>query len=534
MIFILRFLLFSFFSMLVAFVQAQSNREVFIDARKNFTKAEISEDTLHLVQSQIQLGDYFLGIGEFEMAIEHYENAETWYSSKNQDSLAQLYSSIGHAYTQLADTSLSHSYLQKALAILEKSNNPKALASTYGKIGHYFEKKSDYQQALNFQEKALSIYTTIHDTLGIGIIYENIGSIYEDRGEFQKAKTFFLKSEEIFSKKKMYFDLANIYNNIGDIHRKTGNYGLGIQYTHKALALSRKHQIKNLEKSAYRDLAKAYGLQGLTDSSLIYLEKAYQLTDELYSEEKAVQAAKHRVIFETERNEQTLVRRNNEFKLLEKQHSLSQTLQWTFLSALFIIGAIAIYTFRLQRQRIRNNHLIIKQKEALHQERLRSATIEEERLKVELDNKTLRERYLNEQLDLRSNELTSLTLKIVSKNKLLNELREQIKSPPSEDKEMELHDIIERHLRIDKNWESFLDTFEKVHEDFFRRLMALEANLSPAEIRLCCLLKLNLPSKDIAAILSISPDSLRIARYRLRKKLNLDAKANLNTFLLQV
>jgi DNA-binding CsgD family transcriptional regulator len=64
--------------------------------------------------------------------------------------------------------------------------------------------------------------------------------------------------------------------------------------------------------------------------------------------------------------------------------------------------------------------------------------------------------------------------------------------------------------------------------------MALEANLSPAEIRLCCLLKLNLPSKDIAAILSISPDSLRIARYRLRKKLNLDAKANLNTFLLQV
>lgn len=534
MIKILRVAYFSYLSLFPCILHSQSNREVFIDARKNFTKAEISEDTLHLVKSQIQLGDYFMAIGEFEMAIEHYENAETWYTSEDQDSLAQLYSSIGHAYTQLADTSLSHSYLLKALAILEKSGNSKELASTYGKIGHYFEKKSDYQQALFFEEKALKIYNSIQDTLGLGVIYENIGSIYEDLGEYQKAKTYFLKSEQIFTNKKMYFDLANIYNNIGDVYRKTGDFSQGIRYTHQSLALARKHQIKNLEKSAYRDLAKAYRLQGLTDSSLIYLEKAYQLTDELYSEEKAAQAAKHRVIFETERNEQTLVRRNNEFKLLEKQHSLSQTLQWTFLSALFIIGAIAVYTFRLQRQRIRNNHVIIIQKEALHQERLRSAAIEEERLKIELDNKTLREQFLNEQLDLRSNELTSLTLKIVSKNKLLNELREQIKSPPSEDKEMELHDIIERHLRIDKNWESFLDTFEKVHEDFFKRLMALEANLSPAEIRLCCLLKLNLPSKDIAAILSISPDSLRIARYRLRRKLNLDAKANLNTFLLQV
>ncbi len=49
-------------------------------------------------------------------------------------------------------------------------------------------------------------------------------------------------------------------------------------------------------------------------------------------------------------------------------------------------------------------------------------------------------------------------------------------------------------------------------------------------MRLISLLKMNLSSGDIATILGISQDSLRVARYRLRKKLNLEQGENLSAF----
>ncbi|MCB0469322.1 MAG: helix-turn-helix transcriptional regulator, partial [Flavobacteriaceae bacterium] len=60
------------------------------------------------------------------------------------------------------------------------------------------------------------------------------------------------------------------------------------------------------------------------------------------------------------------------------------------------------------------------------------------------------------------------------------------------------------------------------------------SELSPAELRLCMLLRLNLSSKEIASILRITPDSVRIARYRLRKKLTINTKDDLQTFILNL
>ncbi|MFC0183436.1 hypothetical protein ACFFJX_13050 [Pseudarcicella hirudinis] len=42
---------------------------------------------------------------------------------------------------------------------------------------------------------------------------------------------------------------------------------------------------------------------------------------------------------------------------------------------------------------------------------------------------------------------------------------------------------------------------------------------------------MNLSSNDIASLLGISSDSLRVARHRLRKKLNLEQGESLTTFI---
>ncbi len=46
-----------------------------------------------------------------------------------------------------------------------------------------------------------------------------------------------------------------------------------------------------------------------------------------------------------------------------------------------------------------------------------------------------------------------------------------------------------------------------------------------------CLLKMNLPSKEIAPLLGVSSQSVDVSRHRLRKKLNLGSKDNLTDIL---
>ncbi|NJL13914.1 MAG: hypothetical protein HC913_13525 [Microscillaceae bacterium] len=93
--------------------------------------------------------------------------------------------------------------------------------------------------------------------------------------------------------------------------------------------------------------------------------------------------------------------------------------------------------------------------------------------------------------------------------------------------------LINYSFNQDKDWEHFKQMFEQVHQDFFDRLQTQYPELTAGEIRLCALIRLHLNSQDMATILGIGQDSLRVTRYRLRKKLHLPKGSNLTRFILQ-
>jgi CheY-like chemotaxis protein len=82
-------------------------------------------------------------------------------------------------------------------------------------------------------------------------------------------------------------------------------------------------------------------------------------------------------------------------------------------------------------------------------------------------------------------------------------------------------------------WEQFESHFKSIHPNFVNNLLTKFPNLTPNEVKLCVFLRLNLNSKEIAEITVQISSSIDIARYRLRKKIGLDRKANLNSYLLR-
>ncbi|MBN1953020.1 MAG: response regulator [Bacteroidales bacterium] len=73
---------------------------------------------------------------------------------------------------------------------------------------------------------------------------------------------------------------------------------------------------------------------------------------------------------------------------------------------------------------------------------------------------------------------------------------------------------------------------EPVKDEFYiRQLVTKHPSLLPSEIELCLLLKKNLSSKEIASITFKSPNTIKVARSRIRQKMGLDKKFNLFKYL---
>lgn len=81
------------------------------------------------------------------------------------------------------------------------------------------------------------------------------------------------------------------------------------------------------------------------------------------------------------------------------------------------------------------------------------------------------------------------------------------------------------------NWDELELHFEYMFQGFFNRLKAICVNLTPNELRLSAFIKLNMRNKEIAKITFTMPDTVNMARKRLKKKLGLLPGESLHSFI---
>lgn len=92
--------------------------------------------------------------------------------------------------------------------------------------------------------------------------------------------------------------------------------------------------------------------------------------------------------------------------------------------------------------------------------------------------------------------------------------------------------LLEKQGDLQRNaWTNFEFYFNQNYPDFTRRLSEKFPELTPAEIRLCTFIRMNMTSQAIADIIHNTVDSVKTSRTRLRTKLNLDRTTNLTTFI---
>lgn len=81
---------------------------------------------------------------------------------------------------------------------------------------------------------------------------------------------------------------------------------------------------------------------------------------------------------------------------------------------------------------------------------------------------------------------------------------------------------------------SFENYFVEVHYEFMLRMQKVYPDLSPSELKFCCLIRANLSTKEISVIMGIALRSVELKKYRLKRKLNLDQDSSLTSYILSI
>ena len=204
---------------------------------------------------------------------------------------------------------------------------------------------------------------------------------------------------------------------------------------------------------------------------------------------------------------------------------------------LIVTGAYFLYGYVKKKAR-KTAVLVAKRKEKEMLEYKRKA--EEESLRRENEISRLKSTQLEHDVRHKSQELSNATMNVMRKNEILIDISNQISKlqesgegiPQSADKQLgKIQKLIKENISHDDDWHKFAQNFDVVYENYLKRLTEHFPQLNVNDQRLCAYLKMGLSSKEIAPLLNMSYRSVEMARYRLRKKMDLSRDVNLVEFL---
>ncbi|WP_082331953.1 tetratricopeptide repeat protein [Mangrovimonas xylaniphaga] len=491
---------------------------IFKDFKAQLQKSENLQDELGIVKAHIKMADFYGSLGIANEALKHYHEALE--VQITQDTLSvYINNKLGALHLSLKKYGPSKIHLDESLNLAEALQFEKGKAIAIGLLGGVAEKESDYDNALEYQRQSLALFEKLSDSTGLAVTFENMGSIYEDLEDFDKAYEYFTKARNYALHSPLSVQV-NIINNLGDIKRKNGEFEKGMEYTQQALELAKSIGSTHQEESALKDMAKVYAELGNFRQAFEFMEAHADLNEQEIQRKNTEQVGALQVLYEVKEKEAqvALLNQRNEIQ------SIRQNIM-TLTSVFILLGLSGWFIYFKKK----------KQQEA------KISVYKQQILQADLDRKTAEEASLQREIEFKLSALTNYSLHLSNKNKMLENISRTLSNLKGRNQTMVASKLealvkeIDFDLSKENEWTEFTGYFEQIHPQFFQDLNAFAVEpLSPAELRLCMLLRLNLSSKEIASILRITPDSVRIARYRMRKKLPLDSKDDLQAFLLQL
>lgn len=450
--------------------------------------------------SLTDLGNDQWRMGNYEEALKYF--TEAYQHVKQTDDevhMANLLNSLGLIYWRLENNEAAMECYNEAAQLAEKLNLPQLLGLTYTNRALILKEKRIFNEAFEFNNKAIEIFKELDDHIDLALAYNNQGQIYRYGDQLDAALKYYNISLKECLDNHYTEGMATAYQNLGVVYALKGNKAKAFENSRKCLKLSLKLNSKVRISEAYMELSRNHERFNRPDSALYYYKKYYEGKHEILESNQKEQLLRYQAGLGVEVKNLRIQNLQNEKKIAKNR------LYFIGFGVFIALLIIAFFVYRY-----------------LSQIRFKKSQLE-----LDLYNS-------QRMIDVKERELKTYILDLSKKNAIINELKEEKENEVVSNEEVseeEVAQLLEQKILTDDDWEKFRLRFNSIYPDFFSRIKDSRINLTEAEIRIMVLMRLELNGKDMASILGISPQSVRVCKMRLKKKLLREDYKSVEDFL---
>jgi DNA-binding CsgD family transcriptional regulator len=375
------------------------------------------------------------------------------------------------------------------------------LMRSYNTLGQGYRKNGQLDSALLCYEKSFSLSQENKDSVWRAINCAFMGEVFVIRENYEKAKPLL---EDAYRINKIdYPNLSGFALQwLARIDLAENKRDSALLRVKEALILARERnefgiQNRSILENVYSATADIYRSFNKTDSFYRYFQLYSNLHDSLQGTLIIRMSEIAKLRLDNQKNFQAIQALQHEKVLAEQQRNF-------IVLAILMVALSALLILNRQRQKLKFKQQLALQEKAAAKAEVAAA---------------------QEQLQM-------FTQNIIEKSGLIEKLEQQLRTNESNgEHEQLIVELTHQTILTENDWEKFKMLFEKIHPRFFLKLKEKVPDITIAEQRMAALSRLQLTTKQMAALLGISPNSVNKTKQRLRQRFHLQTDASIEAFV---
>jgi DNA-binding CsgD family transcriptional regulator len=521
---------------------------------KALSLATINSDDHASAHAWFKLGAFYLSYGVKDSALHYSLKAEEIFKNRSDECsfTTIIYYNLNKLYADQFLIDKAFLYSQLALEKAKQCNNDETTVLAYLAAGlsHFRRFEVDEKQFSNHADSAIFYYKSIlkieksKPTTNKDVIantYFNIGVTFYKmkKKETEDSVLYYFNACEQMGRNTtsevvlcmMQLAKCKLFLEKGEL-TKVKNLLMSIEQNYSLLLT----EIENA--SDYYEVKYKYAkLTGDLQGALKYKELEAIYKDSTYSNQKAAITQRTETEFKNFKQEQQLHEATQQIATKRKLNYF-----YLAIAATSIIGLVFMFLSYFYRKRdyIKTNLLLQKEK---NEAQLQAQFREEEAINAIMEKElaeqeklvAIQEKLLTEaQKDKLQQELMTNQLQLDRKNDFLKELKQKLPQLNTKDEAgiKKITKTLDKSIELDEEFELLKTNFENTNPKFLGSLQEKSNGaLSKLDLKYCGYLRIGMTNKEIANLMNIEPKSMRMVKYRIKQKLNLDKEEDLDSYI---